>query len=616
MKKEDISLRDAFKNIGGRNIAAAVLVMILSLAFVAVNGIFLHSYAKKSITESGELAATRSAKVVDAYLRTNASAVSLAAYNVDRILKKGGTHEEILKYLEDETQHILATVDKDNNGVYGWIDGEYMDTVWVPDDDYVPKERPWYTEAVANENSSITFVKPYLDVQTGSVMMTVSARLDDGESVIAIDVGLDKLQDVAGDVAKIAAGSIGIVLDEEGFVVAHSDVTERGKSYSDERGTLGAKIASQLSDGDNYYFEVDHDQASYIVYVVKLEAGWNAVSVINADVVFRPLKMIIIISAAAALLLVVMILIIFLRISTRNLIAQNLNVQLASVADIYMSMHDIDLERNTYRTISCRDEIANYMNDDHSNAQEALYNVMNNITDEMSKSLINKFIDLSTLPERLTATNTVIEEFLNNKNQWCRARFITAERSPECGIRRVIWVIESIDDEKRRRDRLQYLSETDMMTGLNNRGSGENKVTKLINQGLGGMFVVLDADRFKSINDNFGHGVGDKVLVALANAIKKSFRVDDIVMRLGGDEFAAYAVGVFTEENGRKIMERLFSNVAGIEIPELGGAKIEVSVGAVFSEDNAETNFSELYKAADRGTYASKNEDGSRVTFV
>ena len=90
-------------------------------------------------------------------------------------------------------------------------------------------------------------------------------------------------------------------------------------------------------------------------------------------------------------------------------------------------------------------------------------------------------------------------------------------------INQIVFAIELIDEEKQRENHLLYLSETDAMTKLNNRGGGEKKITELISEGTEGMFCLLDADKFKSINDNFGHDVGDKVIIAIADCLKKAF---------------------------------------------------------------------------------------------
>ena len=618
MKKHDITLADVFRNIGIKKVIAAVLVMLLTIGIIAVGGYYLYSFKKDAISETGELSAIRSSKEVDSYLTINTNAIALAGYNIDRMLKNGNTHDEIFQYLVDETQHVIETIDKDNNGVYGWVDGEYMDTVdwgWQDDPTYIPKERPWYVEAIDNE-SDITYIEPYLDAQSGQVMMTISYRLSDHDSVIALDISLEKLQEVTESVAASITGNVGMILTDDGYVVAHSDISEREKEYANARTlNLGSTVYTHLTGEDNYQFELKYNNNNYIVYVVRLESGWNTVSVINADVIFRPLKIISGVVIGVALISIAVIFFILLKISTKNMIAENLNLQLRSIADIYVAMHDINLFDNTFRTISVGKDGEGSLGENYSNAQDALNASVNQLTDEMNRDSIITFVDLSTVSRRLASCNTISEEFLNTQNLWCRARFISAERTKNNDVKRVLWVIESIDAEKRRRDKLQYLSETDMMTGISNRGSGERKVSKLIDQGYGGMFIMLDADKFKSINDTFGHDVGDKVIIAIANCLKKTFRVDDVIMRLGGDEFAAYAVGVFNKDVGQPIIDRFFDHISRIEIPELGDRKICVSVGAAFYYDTDNYAFSQLYKNADSMTYVSKKTVGNCVSY-
>ena len=84
------------------------------------------------------------------------------------------------------------------------------------------------------------------------------------------------------------------------------------------------------------------------------------------------------------------------------------------------------------------------------------------------------------------------------------------------------------------------------------------------------MFCLLDADKFKSINDTYGHDAGDKVIKAIADCLKRAFRNDDVIMRPGGDEFAAYAIGITDEEHGRIVANRFFDLIDRIEIEELG----------------------------------------------
>ena len=175
--------------------------------------------------------------------------------------------------------------------------------------------------------------------------------------------------------------------------------------------------------------------------------------------------------------------------------------------------------------------------------------------------------------------------------------------------------IDSIVSTARERDNLKTLSETDLMTGLLNRGSGEKMASELIETGIRGMLIIFDVDKFKSINDTFGHGIGDKVIIAVADCLRKAFRDGDVVFRLGGDEFSALAVNVDSMTTGRAIIDRLFDRINNINIPELLDRRITVSVCAAMSDGVFTTSFEEMYKKADACVYESKKIKGNAVNF-
>ncbi len=176
--------------------------------------------------------------------------------------------------------------------------------------------------------------------------------------------------------------------------------------------------------------------------------------------------------------------------------------------------------------------------------------------------------------------------------------------------------IDAIVASANETDALRVLSQTDIMTGVFNRGHGEKVSKEYIETGKQGMFCILDLDRFKEINDTYGHDVGDKALIAVARSLKKVFGSDNIVFRLGGDEFSAIAGDVTDPAQGRKIIESFFDDIEHIGIPELSGSRLYTSVGAIFfGIDESEGNFEELYKKADRCVYESKKTAGNKVTF-
>ena len=244
--------------------------------------------------------------------------VKRAGHVVDEMIREGKPNREILDYLTAESLSIKKAIDKDYTGLYGWINGEYCDgDGWVPDEDYVPTQRPWYQETIADD-SDITFVRPYLDEQTKTVLTTMAKRLSDGVSVIALDVTLSYIQEVTQEIARQTPGSFAIVLDKSGFVIAHSDSAELGKDYLKETDTLGAALADRLYDEDSPQFELRFNGRKYIVFTERIEGGWQAVSMINTRVFYRPLIIILTILA----LLTVMEAVVFMRViytqSARN----------------------------------------------------------------------------------------------------------------------------------------------------------------------------------------------------------------------------------------------------------------------------------------------------------
>ena len=172
-----------------------------------------------------------------------------------------------------------------------------------------------------------------------------------------------------------------------------------------------------------------------------------------------------------------------------------------------------------------------------------------------------------------------------------------------------------ITDKKKLEDELLILSETDVLTGIRNRRSGEAKIEELIGSGAKGMFCLLDIDKFKSINDNYGHTVGDKALIAVAECLKKSFRSSDVTMRLGGDEFASFAVGIETEAQGAECINRFFAEVERIDIPEIGRGRISVSLGAVLFNGQKAAEFDKIYAMADSTMYVCKKNQGNYFSF-
>lgn len=289
---------------------------------------------------------------------------------------------------------------------------------------------------------------------------------------------------------------------------------------------------------------------------------------------------------------------------------------MAALAEIYISMHLIDMKTGEFQGIKSNAYIDAGI--DHSKKMLfplQIHEVMCELANEKYLDKVLDFTNIRTLEERLQKKKTIETEFLGNVAGWCRARFIAVDYDEDGHLWHVIFAVEDIDEKKKHERYLTYLSQTDMMTGLKNRGSGEQEITQLLADRKKGLFCILDCDNFKCINDTYGHAVGDKVIIAVAEVLQKHSGKKDVVMRLGGDEFAIYYPDLLDEDLAKKEVDAIFHGIAGIRIPEMGQSPIYLSLGASFYRQKEQMSFDRLYQEADQAMYASKKQAGFAMTI-
>lgn len=622
MGKSHHNISDKVKKMGTGNLFGALLMALFFVSLSIIFYVFLNSSIKENIMNRDMLMAKESIALYERYLAKGMDLVEFESDQINSMVNRGVDHEVLLTHMTASTRIMMERFNEDSTGLYGYIGGEYLDgSGWIPDDDYDPTSRPWYRSAMVNRGR-LTFVDPYLDAQTGTVMMTLVKTLGGSSDVVAIDMSLGDLQEITESHSDVSDGQVLMLVDSSGTVIAHPDKGVIGFNYMDNQQSLEGFIISLVKQGKIGYFETMFAGEQYMVYTEKLAGYWYCISVTEAGDSFRILHILLAITAIVIIITIFICSLLFLNLTQGKADNDALNMRLSSAADIYMSVQDIDIRNDTVYAIKIDEKENDYLpnpvkarKEVQDMAQEHLYSAMDLLTDEMSKPLMHDFVNLSTLDERMAGTNTITVEFLNHENVWCRGRFIVSEKDDDGRITDAMLLFEQIDVEKRNRDKLLYLSETDTMTGISNRGSGERKIKDYVTQGQSGMFMLIDIDKFKSINDSFGHSVGDQVIIAVAQALKNAFRSTDVVMRLGGDEFAAFARGVVDREAAGYIVDRLLTNMASIEIPELEGREILISAGVSFYHSDDPISFDELYTRADHSTYKSKEHDGTCVTF-
>lgn len=181
--------------------------------------------------------------------------------------------------------------------------------------------------------------------------------------------------------------------------------------------------------------------------------------------------------------------------------------------------------------------------------------------------------------------------------------FIHKPFTPEVLQRRVANILQTVGAIQD----LKKTSSTDALTGLFNKGSSEEELTKICKKSVGSL-MMIDLDSFKLVNDIHGHAMGDKILISFADILRAAMRSTDLIGRMGGDEFVAFCNGVL-EESAIAAKTQFINEKITESAKKLMGEDMNIplgaSIGCVFVP-KAGTDFKELYKKADKALYIVK----------
>ena len=315
-----------------KRVDMTTIIILFFLAVVMTYYTMLQSEMKQKIIVTRELVATKSANQINEYLSTGVDIIRGVSYTLDDMIRKGKSPEEMEAFLENQyaaSEHITAG---NSTGLYAVVSDVFIDgTGWVPPEDYVPQERPWYGGAMANIGQ-VAVVDPYLDAKTHTMMITLSKSLCDVKSVASMDFSLSYLQKMTEELAAKGDSDIEIVIDRNYQVIAHSDRAEVGKNYLTEEGTFGKMLVDELRSTNEKYFSFRFGDEEYIVYKVPVANSWLCLSVFDATSTFTQLRRTLLLTIVVLLLVISIILAIMTRYENKARLAQELNQKAETAA--------------------------------------------------------------------------------------------------------------------------------------------------------------------------------------------------------------------------------------------------------------------------------------------
>lgn len=222
--------------------------------------------------------------------------------------------------------------------------------------------------------------------------------------------------------------------------------------------------------------------------------------------------------------------------------------------------------------------------------------------------------------EQLLEGRSIIEAQLRIKDKrgdyiWCQIMGKTLFDDNKVPIR-VIGKIVNVDAQKQELEALEYKATRDPLTGVYNKEVTKKKIDKYIsgNSKDAHMFMFIDFDNYKSINDKYGHLLGDKVLVYMINRIKDTFTEGEIIGRIGGDEFIVFAGNISNRDEAVTKVRMLQQALDTTYINDNYSIPISGSVGISMYPDDG-INYEQLMERADAAMYNVKKQGKNSFSF-
>ncbi len=276
-----------------------------------------------------------------------------------------------------------------------------------------------------------------------------------------------------------------------------------------------------------------------------------------------------------------------------------------SVINVFFTVHVINLKNYEYYSIRSNDVIDNFC-EGEKKADKAMRSILMTLTTDAYLDNVMNFINLSTVKERLRGKNIISTEFIGKLNGWCRISFIPLHYDAHHVPEDVIFMVQTIEDEKKDEVSIRRLSRTDQLTGMENKNAYNIALKNYdkVEQNSNCTVFALDLDGLENTNREEGFEAGDEQLVAVASIIKSVFSEANKSFRIGGDEFCVI-VNADPEEI-QLICQQLDQKISSWQGKLC--SNIHISYGYASMFENSEHTVSSLLNLATRRMYDMKRK--------
>jgi len=395
---------------------------------VTIGGYFVSNTLQKSSATAVTVALEETDKTIRAYLREPKVAFDNIYTAITDILDRNESQEIVLAYL-NQVSDMLRLQEEGVEGfldVYGFIRDEFLSgTNWIPEDGYIPQQRPWYQLAVRSED--LDYTAPYVDAMTGLPVISLAKELygknGDYYGVLSLDISIEWLFGYSESL-QFVEGGYGMIVSQYLHIIAHPEEQYRSLRLQD-LGRDYAAIADTLRVGRSVSGARirDIDGKNSIVFFERLYNGWYVGVVMPAASYFADVSNNIVILAVLGFVLACLLSYILLRLAADKLRSEEESRSKSSF--LAMMSHEIRTPMNAIIGMTSiaksaqsleRKDYALHKIEDASNH---LLGVINNILD-MSKIEADK-LELSPVAFDFSGMIDKVVSFINfrvaEKNQ-------------------------------------------------------------------------------------------------------------------------------------------------------------------------------------------------------
>ena len=256
---------------------------------------------KQETLHAGTLSNDKDAEAIDGFLSQGETVLRVTSRIIEKSLEHGAKQAQIESLLVSEAEHYKHSDDFVLCNMFGILREEFFNGGrWTPAVGYVPSNRPWFQNAPM-EKDKVALIPTHLNPHSGEQVVTISLRLSDKKSVLAVDL---YLKDLLAKVKKSNLSNMQVIIDKKGTVISHTDITQNGRNYlsADYWGSDEEKLARAISFAGKEPFVFNLRGRDYRVFSTLIQGEWYVVRLVEEHSLWKDLHLTILRNAGIALL--------------------------------------------------------------------------------------------------------------------------------------------------------------------------------------------------------------------------------------------------------------------------------------------------------------------------